>query len=294
MELSSLIIIGIIIVTLAVGAWKRFEMTSVLLLGNLLIFFVGIFAAPNAVIRDLAFRPLYLETGSDLYTLFTSMFIHASFLHLIGNMIFLFLIGTPLEQRIGKARFTAVYLIAGLGGGLVAAMLRLDTPFVFMLGASGAISGVVGAMLLLYPRDEIPMVLGFLFLPKVPVWLSAVSWFLLSVLLYAFAPNSPVAWEAHLSGFLIGAFVAGAIGRKEVARRKAESQPSDYTDLEPLATTPQLRSALDVIRREEQRDVRRAWLEYFAEHAKCPQCEGEVKYQGNKLICPCGYEINAR
>lgn len=294
-------VLAIIIVTLYIGSRKRFELTPVLMLSNLIIFFIEILTAPgmsyiiySPVVQDLAFQPIDLTNGK-FYTLFTSMFLHGDFVaHLLGNMLFLFLLGSPLEQRIGKGRFAAVYFIAGLAGTLVMGFIEVDNPFILVLGASGAISGAMGALMILYPRDQIPMMVGPLLLPRVPVWLAALSWFLLSVFQFAVLSKSGVAWEAHLSGFIAGAVVARVLGRKEVARQEAASKPSDLSALEPLATTPSLRNALDMIQKEENSDIRRAWLEYFAEHAQCPQCSGRMRYQNNKLICPCGQEFNVR
>jgi len=301
MHPASLVVIGIIAATLIVGSRKRFDLTPVLMLGNLAIFFVEVLTAvrpelviTSPVVQELAFQPADLYNG-QAYTLFTSMFLHADFVaHLLGNMLFLFLLGTPLEQRIGKARFAAVYFIAGLAGTLAMGLVDAGSPFVLILGASGAISGAMGALLFLYPRDQIPMILGFLFLPQVPVWLAGVSWFLVSVVQYAALTGSGVAWEAHLVGFLAGAAVAGTLGRREAARRQEAARPSDYAVLEPLATTPQLRNALEMIRKEEHQDVRRAWLEYFAEHASCPQCTARMRYRNGRMICPCGGELEVR
>lgn len=301
MELASYAVIAIIAGTLVFGARKHADLTPVLLLGNLIIFFVEILSAPFAafpvsspVVQELAFRPEDLTNGR-FYTLFTSMFLHADFVaHLLGNMLFLFLLGMPLEQRIGKARFAAVYFVAGVAGTLFMGLVLADTPRTLVLGASGAISGLMGALLLLYPRDQIPMILGFIFLPKVPVWLAGVSWLVLSVVQYAGLSNSGVAWEAHLVGFIAGAVVAGTIGRKEAARRTAAYKPTDITVLEPMATTQSLKNALEAIRAEEHPDVRKAWLEYFAEHAQCPQCAGRMKYRDGKMICPCGHEMVVR
>ncbi len=301
MEPASYAVIAIIAATLVFGARKRSDLTPVLLLGNLLIFFVEILSAPYAylpvsspVVQELAFRPEDLTNGR-LYTLFTSMFLHADFVaHLLGNMLFLFLLGTPLEQRIGKARFAAVYFVAGVAGTLIMGLVLAGQPRTLVLGASGAISGLMGALLLLYPRDQIPMILGFLFLPRVPVWLAGLSWLILSVVQYAGLSNSGVAWEAHLAGFIVGVMVAAAVGRREAARRTAAFKPTDIAALEPLAATPALTNALEAIRAEEHPDVRKAWLEYFAEHAQCPQCAGKMKYRDGRMTCPCGYEMVVR
>lgn len=296
MEPLSLIIIGIIIATLVVGALKRFELTTVLVAGNLIIFFVSLFANQGRLYADLAFQPIDLRNGTDLYTAFTSMFLHDGFGHIIGNMLFLYFLGTPLESRIGKARFAVVYFSAGIAGALVAAIVALGLGTgltVYMVGASGAISGVIGTLLVLYPRDEFPMFLGPIFLPKVPVWLAALGWLFFSVIL-AILVSSHVSWEAHIGGFMAGLVVGLLIGRHvEEERRKAEA-PLDLAKLQPLATTPQLRNALEQAQADNHPDVRKAWLEYFAEHAQCPQCGGKMKFRKDRFICQCGEEILVR
>lgn len=299
--LASYAVIVIIAVTLIMGARKHADLTPILILSNLIIFFVEFLSSPvigipmnSPVVQELAFQPADLSQG-NFYTLFTSMFLHANFVtHLLGNMLFLFLLGMPLEQRIGKIRFAVVYFVSGIIGTLFMGIVLIDSPTTLVLGASGAISGLMGALLLLYPRDQIPMMLGIIFLPRVPVWLAGVSWLILSVLQYVGLSNSGVAWEAHLIGFIVGAVVAGAIGSKESIDHKARSRSMDPSILEPLATTPGLRNALESISNEEHPDVRRAWLEYFAEHATCPQCAGKMKYQNGRMVCPCGYEVEIR
>lgn len=296
MEPISWVIIGIIIATLVVGLIKRLDLAAVLVLGNLVIFFVSLFANKSLLYGDLAFQAADLKSGANLYTIFTSMFLHDNFAHIIGNMLFLYFLGSPLEARIGKLRFAAVYFVAGIGGAVTAGAVALglgENPYIYMVGASGAISGTVGALLVLYPRDEFPMFLGPIFLPKVPVWLSALGWLLFSVLLQILI-SSHVSWQAHLGGFMAGLVVGLLIGRKVEAKRRRDEAPLDLSKLEPLATTPQLRSALENIRNDSHPDVRKAWLEYFAEHAKCPSCGGKMKYRKDRLVCQCGQEIELR
>lgn len=296
MDIFSLLVIAIIIATLALGSLKRFDLTPLLVLGNLAIFFVSLFANQGRLYADLAFQPIDLQNGTDLYTVFTSMFVHDGFLHVMGNMLFLFFLGSPLESRIGKRRFAVVYFTAGIVGALLAAVVFLavgNTPYVYMVGASGAISGAVGALLVLYPRDEIPMLLGPIFLPRVPVWLSALSWLFFSVILAIIIP-SHVSWEAHIGGFMAGLVVGLLIGRHVEDQRRKDETPLDYSKLEPLATTPQLRNALENIRKESHKDVRKAWLEYFAEHAQCPKCGGKMKFRKDRFVCQCGNEVEIR
>ena len=293
MEPASLLVIAIILATLGLALLKRFDLTPLLVLGNLGIFFVMLLAGMDPIIKDLAFQPVDLENGTAVYTLFTSMFIHYGFAHVIGNMLFLFFLGSPLEARIGKRRFAGVYFAAGIIGSLLAAayFLALGTHLnILMLGASGAISGAVGTLLVLYPRDEIPMFLGPLFLPRVPVWLAGLSWFLLDVLL-VFLTSTSVSWQAHLGGFMAGLVVGLLIGRRVAEARKVEEAPRDYSKLEAMATTPQLKSALDRIRDEGNKDVRDVWLDYFAEHTDCPVCGGKMKYRKGRFMCRCGKEV---
>jgi membrane associated rhomboid family serine protease len=295
MELLSWVIIGLIIATLALGMVKRFDLAAVLVLGNLAIYFISLFAN-GALYPDLAFQAADLKTGSNLYTIFTSMFIHASFAHIIGNMLFLYFMGAPLEARIGKARFALVYFTAGIASVILAAVVVFglgNNPYSYLVGASGAISGVVGAFLVLYPRDEFPMFLGPIFLPKVPVWLSALGWLFFAVLLQVLVPSN-TSWEAHIGGFMAGLVVGLLVGRRVEEQRRREEAPLDLSKLEPLATTPALRNALENLRNDNHPDVQKAWLEYFAEHAKCPQCGGKMKYRKDRLVCQCGKEIELR
>jgi membrane associated rhomboid family serine protease len=295
MELLSWVIIGLIIATLALGMVKRFDLAAVLVLGNLAIYFISLFAN-GALYPDLAFQAADLKTGSNLYTIFTSMFIHASFAHIIGNMLFLYFMGAPLEARIGKARFALVYFTAGIASVILAAVVVFglgNNPYSYLVGESGAISGVVGAFLVLYPRDEFPMFLGPIFLPKVPVWLSALGWLFFAVLLQVLVPSN-TSWEAHIGGFMAGLVVGLLVGRRVEEQRRREEAPLDLSKLEPLATTPALRNALENLRNDNHPDVQKAWLEYFAEHAKCPQCGGKMKYRKDRLVCQCGKEIELR
>ena len=296
MELLSWVIVGIIIATLAIGTWKRLDLAAVLVLGNLAIFFVSLFAAKGPLYADLAFQAADLQSGTELYTIFTSMFLHASFAHVIGNMLFLYFMGAPLEARIGKRRFAAVYFTAGIAGALMAAAVTLGTggnPNTYLIGASGAISGAVGAFLVLYPRDEFPMFLGPIFLPKVPVWASALGWLFFAVLLNVLVPTF-VSWQAHLGGFMAGLVVGLLVGRRAEEQRQKDEAPLDLSKLEPLATTPALRNALENMRRDSHPDVRKVWLEYFAEHAKCPNCGEKMKFRKDRLVCPCGGEVELR
>ena len=292
MDVLSIVVILIIAVTIALSFMKRFGMTQMLIIGNLVIFFVTILSPNGIVLSELGFRPTYLQTGESYYTLFTSMFLHSGAAHIFFNMLFLFLIGLQLEDRVGKVKFAAIYFSAGLIGVIVESMVRWGSPGL-IIGASAAISGTMGAMLLLYPRDRIPMFVLVIFLPSVPVWAAVGSWFGLQVFFAAADPFGATAYMAHIGGFFAGMVAAHWLPSLKGA--KVEKVTTfDVSGLEALATTPELRDALEKVRNETQPDVKRAWLEYFAAHAKCPNCQGGLELKGNKLKCTCDFEVRAR
>ena len=137
-------------------------------------------------------------------TLVTFMFLHASWMHLIGNMLYLWIFGNNIEDAMGHAKFTLFYFACGIFAGLT--MIAIDpgshTPVV---GASGAISGVLAAYMLLYPRARVRV-----WLVVYPVWIRAVwvvgVWFVLQLLNAAATPASEpgTAWWAHVGGFAAG------------------------------------------------------------------------------------------
>ena len=292
MDVLSVAAILVIVITIALSFMKRFGMTQMLIIGNLVIFFITILSPNQVVLTDLGFRPIYLQSGDNYYTIITSMFIHSGAAHILFNMLFLFLIGLQLEDRVGKVKFAAVYFSAGLIGVLVESMVRWGSPGL-IVGASAAISGTMGAMLLLYPRDRIPMFVLVIFLPSVPVWAAVGSWFGLQVFFAASDPFGATAYMAHIGGFFAGMVAAHWL--PALKGTKVEKVTAfDVSGLEALATTPELKDALEKVRNETQPDVKRAWLEYFAAHAKCPNCQGGLELKGNKLKCTCDFEVRAR
>ncbi|MEX1184743.1 MAG: rhomboid family intramembrane serine protease [Gemmatimonadota bacterium] len=146
--------------------------------------------------------------GLRYETLVTSMFLHGSWVHLITNMWFLWLFGNNIEDAVGHVRFVVFYLLTGLAA--VAGHVFADpSSLVPVVGASGAISGVMGAYLLLYPRIRIQTLFIFVIILRiipVPAWLVLLPWFALQVLTGYMDPvgSSGVAVWAHVGGFLAG------------------------------------------------------------------------------------------
>lgn len=149
------------------------------------------------------------ETGwSALTNIFTSMFLHGGILHLAGNMLYLWIFGNNIEDAMGHARYTLFYFLCGIAAALTMAFMdpSSTTP---MIGASGAISGVLGAYMLLYPRAPVTVIipLGIIFYPfrVSAVWVVGI-WFVMQLFSAALSnPDSPgVAWWAHVGGFAAG------------------------------------------------------------------------------------------
>ncbi len=150
----------------------------------------------------------------ELLTPLTSQFLHGGWIHLIGNLWFLHLFGDNVEDRLGHLHFLLFYLCAGIAGAALTLALDPQSP-VPMIGASGAISGVLGAYLLWYPRAGILTLftLGFIFRRiRVPAWIFIGLWFLGQLVGFAIGGGG-IAWGAHLGGFLFGLLWALVMGR---------------------------------------------------------------------------------
>ncbi len=141
---------------------------------------------------------------------FTSMFLHGGWLHLIGNMWFLWIFGDNVEDRLGPGRFLLFYLFAGLGAGLAHYLIEPSSALP-TVGASGAIAGVLAGYLVLFPRARITALvpLGFfLKLMDLPAWVLIGLWFVIQIgsgLLSLGWSEGGVAWWAHVGGFVVGA-----------------------------------------------------------------------------------------
>jgi membrane associated rhomboid family serine protease len=169
------------------------------------------------------------DPGRQVSHLITSMFLHGSWLHLLGNMWFLWLFGNNIEDSMTRPRFTVFYLLCGLAAAM-AQVLANPASGVPMVGASGAISGVMGAYLVLYPRVRVfAMVpIGFMLTSvALPAWMMLVYWVLIQVVSGLFTigsqPGGGVAFWAHVGGFVAGLVLVKLFARSgDVAAHKAE------------------------------------------------------------------------
>jgi len=154
-------------------------------------------------------------------TLFTSMFVHAGFFHVAGNMLYLWIFGANVEEATGRLRFAIFYLLCGLGAALAQIIVN-PVSRVPMVGASGAISGVLGAYLLLFPHARVltlvPLGL-FTQLAEIPAMIVLGFWIVVQILNGLLTFNfegGGVAWFAHVGGFVMGMLLVGLFKRRWV------------------------------------------------------------------------------
>lgn len=192
--------------------------------------------------------PKYILRGKRLYTLITSMFLHGDFFHLLGNMIYLHVFGSSVESRMGKTRFLAFYILSGLFAstthiviqvlfaqpiiiyGPYYAPIKVINPLeIPCIGASGAISGILGAYLLMFPFSKVSIMtynlFGFPVIISLPAIIFIGFWFLYQLymgflsLVAPFIYYAGVAFWAHIGGFIGGIILCLIIGRKARRRR---------------------------------------------------------------------------
>jgi membrane associated rhomboid family serine protease len=177
----------------------------------------------DAFVEKWALIPAHVAAGRDLVTIFSSMFMHASWAHIIGNMVFLWAFGPEIEDAMGPWSYAVFYLL----GGVAAAAAQVGfAPHSTLpnLGASGAIAAVMGAFLVTFPRDQIRTILVlvvFITIAYVPAVILIGFWFVLQIWSAGqIAPqgSTEVAYLAHIGGFTFGAIFARLFERRIAVR----------------------------------------------------------------------------
>ncbi|MEW6623936.1 MAG: rhomboid family intramembrane serine protease [Bacillota bacterium] len=195
--------ITLIIINIAVFAYQ------LMLNQQELIAFVHRFGVIPQVYTTYGPVALLVYQPMALFPLFTSMFVHGSFVHIIGNMLYLWVFGDNIEDKLGKFKFIMFYFAAGLIGNF-AHIAANPTSAVPTIGASGAVAGVLGAYFLAFPRAKVLALVPigfFLTITTVPAILFLVLWFFLQLIsgLTSIGAGQMVAWWAHIGGFVAGA-----------------------------------------------------------------------------------------
>jgi membrane associated rhomboid family serine protease len=167
-----------------------------------------------------------VDPGRQPLHVFTSMFLHGSWMHLLGNMWFFWIFGNNVEDSMGHARFLVFYLLSGIAAALAQVAVDPDS-IIPMVGASGAIGGVMGAYIVLYPRVRVYNLVVFGFYATtiaVPAWVMLGYWMLLQVLggAASAAGEGGVAYAAHVGGFAAGALLVKLFARPDyIAQHQA-------------------------------------------------------------------------
>jgi membrane associated rhomboid family serine protease len=186
--------------------------TGAIVVVNVIVFILEL-TRGDAFVTQWSAVPAQITSGHNWITILTAMFMHGSWSHIIGNMIFLWAFGPEIEDAMGRGRYLAFYLIGGLVA-MVAQIAGGPHSTVPNLGASGAIAAVMGAFIVTYPRDQIKSVL-FIFvffrITLIPAALLIGFWFLIQLVhagAVAQVQTGGVAYLAHVGGFIFGAATA--------------------------------------------------------------------------------------
>jgi membrane associated rhomboid family serine protease len=197
--------------------WATYSIVAANVLIHFLVSWNTNFVISDRVARTFGFDPPSFGDPSAIPNLFASMFLHGDLLHLFGNMVFLLVFGRRVENQLERINFLALYLTTGIAAAL-AHMLMQPNSSSPLIGASGAISGVLGAFFICNPRARITLVLEpvlIYFLRRLtirlPAWIFLPVWFFPQISMGLKHPRSNVAFWAHVGGFLVGVIIAIAM-----------------------------------------------------------------------------------
>jgi membrane associated rhomboid family serine protease len=184
--------------------------------GQALVFAFGLTPAQ----MQLLFASPGISLGQAFLPMLTSMFLHGGWMHLLGNMLFLWVFGGGVEEALGHFQYVVFYLFCGVGAAIVHTVFNWGSR-IPTVGASGAISGVMGAFVVLFPRARVTTLIPALFLfftVQIPAVLMMGYWFFIQVFSgvasLGISDQGGVAWWAHVGGFLLGAFLAAGMRKR--------------------------------------------------------------------------------
>ena len=208
---------------------NRCYLRYVILFICLVVFFFQISSSQsNLITYYFGFKPASFFNNFDkptffpVLTLFTSLFMHGGWMHLIGNMMYLVIFADNIEDVFGKKKFILFYLFSGIFASFSQALLNLSSD-VPMIGASGAIAGVLGAYLFYFPKAKILVLVPFFifFTLRIPASILLILWFIFQFLNLSNIESS-VAWMAHIGGFIFG-YIFSIINGKRSIQKKGSS-----------------------------------------------------------------------
>lgn len=190
---------------------KGIPLITIFLIFFNVIIFILVLPDLELFIKKFGFIPKFLLEGRNLLNIFWAMFLHGSFLHLVGNLWFLWIFGDNVELKIGKIKFLILYFLSGINAFVFHLLFNQDklTPVV---GASGAISGILGAYLVLFPSNKVLALFPFFLFYRLILLPASVYigfWFVFQFL--SMGTNPYVAWWAHIGGFATGILFAKSL-----------------------------------------------------------------------------------
>ena len=193
------------------ASYSRPVMTMAIIIVNVMVFIYQLTLDDFSQNHFIAVYGM-IPARFQLVDLFTSMWLHGGWMHLIGNMWFLWVFGDNTEDALGRFNYLLFYVLCGLAAGLVHLMFNADSR-IPVVGASGAIAGVMGAYLVKFPKARVLTVI-FIFVffttMELPAWLILVYWFCIQIFSgvgsvgYSHLSQGGVAWFAHVGGFIVG------------------------------------------------------------------------------------------
>lgn len=206
---------------------------TLLIIANILVFLYQLslgngmrtFIMENGVIPAMVTSFEYIPLRERFQPFITSMFIHGDLFHIIGNMLFLYIFGDNVEDRMGHLKYMLFYLLTGVGAAILQILMNMNSV-IPMVGASGAVSGVLGAYFLYFPRARVLTIVPIFFfiqLIYLPSFIFIGLWFLMQFLSGIMTVGAPdtggIAFWAHVGGFIAGLVIAGYFGKKSYRQK---------------------------------------------------------------------------
>lgn len=304
----SIAVIVFLVGILAFGWFRGWSMMLTLIVAMAVTFVTGVATAArladnvfgSPLLEDLAWRPAYFALDAWMHwpTALTTMFLHADVAHILVNVIVFAFMGMGFEERVGRGRFLATFVVSGVIGTLLHSVTNLGGmgAHVPVVGASGAVFGIIGAYATLFPRDRVVLFV-FLIIPNVPVYIAALVYTVVEVVaLNAFGAAGGVARYAHVGGIVGGALMAFLLMRMGQLERSERGAPRKklevHAGVEALIQTERQRTLYDnMVKNRDEPEVATAWLEKLARDTPCPKCGEPLEATGGSLRSACGYKL---
>jgi len=254
-------------------------------------------------VEVLGYQVVAVMERMELWRCFTSLFVHLNTFHVLNNLIFFIIFAYALESRIGRKVTVASFYLGGLIGELLVTLAALygvwgESPFTYGVGASGAIFGIAGALLILYPREKIffPIIIFRKFRIVHIVGL----YFLMDFLAIVVGARDNIGHVAHVGGMLGGVLLGYLIQRTgyegEETLKPTAMSVDVGEDVKRLATDDRGLEIISLIESSQEREVIMIWLEKLGGHLRCPKC-GRVglRFQKTHFRCPeCGGRVKLK